>query len=71
MTVDRKLNLVPFVSVDQMIRLINGIGAETLLTEFAGHIENDFADLKTSMRGSEPNVLWVIGRGEQSPYSRL
>ncbi|MGO4840819.1 hypothetical protein AB4144_52065, partial [Rhizobiaceae sp. 2RAB30] len=52
MTGDRKLNLVFFVSVDHMTtKLINGIGAETFVTEsLAGYIENDFADLRTSMK---------------------
>lgn len=36
------LALVPFVSVENMLRLINTIGIETFLTELAGFIEEDF-----------------------------
>lgn len=36
------LNLVPFVSVDHMMKLINAIGIETFLTELALYIEEDF-----------------------------
>lgn len=34
--------LVPFVSVDNMMRLVHHIGIETMLTEIAGYIEEDF-----------------------------
>ncbi|UZD91912.1 ornithine cyclodeaminase [Cognatishimia activa] len=34
--------LVPFVSVDNMMRLVHHIGIETMLTEIAGYIEDDF-----------------------------
>jgi ornithine cyclodeaminase len=37
-----RLNVVPFVSVDQMMRLVNGRGIETLLRELASYIEADF-----------------------------
>lgn len=37
MTGDRKLHTVPFVSVAHMLKLINGIGAETFLTELRLH----------------------------------
>ena len=36
------LALVPFVSVENMLRLVNTIGIETFLTELAGFIEEDF-----------------------------
>lgn len=34
--------LVPFVSVDNMMRLVHHIGIEEMLTGLAGYIENDF-----------------------------
>lgn len=37
-----KLAMVPFVSVDNMMKLIHHIGLETMLTEIAGYIEEDF-----------------------------
>ncbi|MEQ3749205.1 MAG: ornithine cyclodeaminase [Celeribacter sp.] len=36
------LAYVPFVSVDNMMRLVNHLGAETVLTELADYIEADF-----------------------------
>jgi ornithine cyclodeaminase len=36
------LNLVPFVSVDNMMRLVNAIGVERVLTDLAARIEHDF-----------------------------
>lgn len=42
MTLERKLNIVPFVSVDHMMKLVNGIGVETFLNQLAGYIEDDF-----------------------------
>ncbi|KJV11135.1 ornithine cyclodeaminase [Elstera litoralis] len=36
------LNLVPFVSVDHMMKLVLTIGTERFLTELAGYIEEDF-----------------------------
>ena len=38
----RKLNIVPFVSVDNMMRLVLDIGIERMLTELAACIEEDF-----------------------------
>jgi ornithine cyclodeaminase len=38
----RKLNVVPFVSVEHMMRLVLDIGIERVLTELAAHIEEDF-----------------------------
>jgi ornithine cyclodeaminase len=38
----RKLNLVPFVSVDNMMKLILSTGIENFLVELAGEIEADF-----------------------------
>ncbi|NSZ19961.1 ornithine cyclodeaminase [Agrobacterium vitis] len=42
MTVDRKLNVVPFVSVDHMMKLVLKVGIDTFLTELAAAIEEDF-----------------------------
>lgn len=39
---DSKLNIVPFVSVDHMMRLVNTIGVERFLTDLAAYIEEDF-----------------------------
>jgi len=38
----RPLNLVPFVSVDHMMKLVHATGIERFLTELAGYIEEDF-----------------------------
>src|ERR1700675_349212 len=38
----QKLNLVPFVSVDHMMKLVLKIGVERFLVELAGFIEADF-----------------------------
>ena len=38
----RALNLVPFVSVATMMRLVNAIGVERFLAELAGFVEEDF-----------------------------
>jgi ornithine cyclodeaminase len=38
----RKLNIVPFVSVDNMMKLVLAIGIERFLVELAGAIEADF-----------------------------
>ncbi|KEP70599.1 ornithine cyclodeaminase [Thioclava dalianensis] len=37
-----KLAFVPFVSVADMMRLVNTLGAEQVITELAGYIEQDF-----------------------------
>ncbi|MFN8829505.1 MAG: ornithine cyclodeaminase [Labrys sp. (in: a-proteobacteria)] len=37
-----KLNVVPFVSVDNMMKLVLAIGVERFLVELAGYIEADF-----------------------------
>lgn len=37
-----KLNVVPFVSVDNMMKLVLSIGVERFLVELAGYIEDDF-----------------------------
>lgn len=37
-----KLNIVPFVSVDNMMKLVHHVGVETFLIELAGEIERDF-----------------------------
>ena len=36
------LNLVPFVSVDHMMKLVHRVGIERFLTELAGYVEDDF-----------------------------
>ncbi|CAM5763152.1 ornithine cyclodeaminase [Labrys miyagiensis] len=37
-----KLNVVPFVSVDSMMKLVNTVGVERFLVELAGFVEADF-----------------------------
>jgi len=37
-----RLNIVPFVSVDSMMKLVNAIGVERFLTELAVYVEDDF-----------------------------
>ena len=37
-----KLNIVPFVSVDHMMKLVLRVGVERFLVELAGYIETDF-----------------------------
>lgn len=37
-----QLNVVPFVSVDNMMRLVLSVGVERFLVELAGYIEEDF-----------------------------
>ncbi|AMJ61952.1 ornithine cyclodeaminase [Bosea sp. PAMC 26642] len=37
-----RLNIVPFVSVDNMMKLVLSIGVERFLSELAGYIEDDF-----------------------------
>ncbi|MBS7538219.1 MULTISPECIES: ornithine cyclodeaminase [Xanthobacteraceae] len=38
----RALNIVPFVSVHNMMRLVNAVGVERFLTELATFVEDDF-----------------------------
>ncbi len=38
----KNLNIVPFVSVDQMMKIVLEVGVETLLKEMAAYIESDF-----------------------------
>lgn len=40
--INRDLNLVPFVSVDHMMKIIGHIGLEQMLTGIAGYVEADF-----------------------------
>jgi ornithine cyclodeaminase len=40
--VHKNLNLVPFVSVDHMMKLVHAIGVETFMVELADFIEEDF-----------------------------
>lgn len=47
MTAPAELNIVPFVSVDNMMKLVVAVGVETFLTELAGYIEDDFRRWKT------------------------
>ncbi len=42
MTALSPLAIVPFVSVDNMMRLVHHIGVETFLTELAAYVEEDF-----------------------------
>ena len=42
MTVHQKLNVVPFISVDHMMKLVLKVGIETFLAELASFIEDDF-----------------------------
>ncbi|MDX1780443.1 MAG: ornithine cyclodeaminase [Thalassovita sp.] len=42
MTQPSEKALVPFVSVDNMMKLVNAIGIETVLRDLAGYIEADF-----------------------------
>src|SRR3954469_17816861 len=37
-----KLNIVPFVSVDHMMKLVNAIGVQRFLTDLATYVEEDF-----------------------------
>jgi ornithine cyclodeaminase len=39
---DTRLNIVPFVSVDHMMKLVTTIGVERFLTDLAAYIEEDF-----------------------------
>lgn len=41
-TIDRNLNIVPFVSVDQMMRIVASIGMENTLKGIATYITEDF-----------------------------
>ncbi|MBL1437866.1 MAG: ornithine cyclodeaminase [Rhodobacteraceae bacterium] len=38
----KNLNIVPFVSVDQMMKIVLNVGVETLLKDMADYIESDF-----------------------------
>jgi len=42
MAVEPKLNIVPFISVDHMMKLVLTVGIDTFLTELAAAIEEDF-----------------------------
>src|SRR5690606_12883930 len=42
MNIDPKLNVVPFVSVDHMMKLVLKVGIDRFLTELAAVIEEDF-----------------------------
>ncbi|WP_378941373.1 ornithine cyclodeaminase [Mesorhizobium sp. ANAO-SY3R2] len=42
MTAPSQLAIVPFVSVDSMMKLVLSVGLETFLTELAGYVEEDF-----------------------------
>lgn len=42
MTIPTQLNIVPFVNVENMMKLILSIGVERFLMELAGYIEEDF-----------------------------
>ena len=55
-----KLAMVPFVSVDNMMRLVHNIGIETFLADLAHEIETDFVRWelfdKTARLGSHSDV---------------
>ncbi len=58
-----KLNVVPFVSVQSMMRLIMSKGVETFLSELAKYIESDFrrwTDFERSSRVASHSVVGVI-----------
>ncbi len=38
----QQLNVVPFVSVDHMMKLVHAIGIERMLSDIAAYIEDDF-----------------------------
>lgn len=42
MTIHPKLNVVPFISVDHMMKLVLKVGIDTFLKELAAYIEEDF-----------------------------
>ncbi|CAN7492958.1 ornithine cyclodeaminase [Aminobacter sp. LjRoot7] len=42
MTMTEKLNVVPFVSVDHMMKLVLAVGVERFLTELSAYVEEDF-----------------------------
>lgn len=59
----RALNIVPFVSVDNMMRLVNAVGVERFLVELAGYVEDDFrrwADFEKTPRLASHSVDGVI-----------
>ena len=72
---DAKLNIVPFVSVDHMMTLVNTIGVERFLTELSAYIEEDFRRWQLSTR--PPRRLPQHGRrhradaDERRPALRL
>lgn len=58
-----KLNIVPFVSVDNMMKFVLTIGVETFLIELAGYIEDDFrrwADFEKTIRLASHSKEGVI-----------
>lgn len=40
--INKELNIVPFVSVDHMMKIVGKLGMETMLTGIAAYIEEDF-----------------------------
>ena len=64
-----KLNVVPFVSVDHMMKLVLEIGVERFLVELAEFIEEDFRRWETFDKkariASRPSR--VPGLGEPTP----
>jgi hypothetical protein len=55
---DAKLNIVPFVSVDHMMKLVNAIGVERFLTDLAAYVEgtSEGGSSSTRPRGSPPTA---------------
>jgi len=46
----QQLNVVPFVSVDHMMKLVHAIGIERMLSEIAVYIEDDSGAGRSSTR---------------------
>lgn len=51
-----RLNIVPFVSVDHMMRLVNAIGVERFLADLSAYIEEDFRRWK--IFDKTPRIAW-------------
>ncbi len=74
MTTPSSLNTVPFVSVEDMMRLILGIGVETFLSELAETIEEDFRrwqEFEKTPRvaaHSEEGVIELMPTSDQTLY---
>ena len=58
---NRKLNIVRFVSVDGMMKLVSQLGIERVLTELAARIEGDFRRWEWKSACNESPCQAVIG----------